>query len=367
MPEDESATRSPWQRDRDRIVHSTAFRRLEAKTQVFAAVEGDHFRTRLTHTLEVSQIGRTIARCLGADEDLTEAIALAHDLGHSPFGHAGEAALDSNLQEFGGFDHNVQAFRILTRLERRYASFDGLNLTAETLSGVVKHHGPLRGFVPAIFTEWSRRQDLHLALQPSIEAQIAAIADDVAYCSHDVDDGLRAGFFTVDDLMLVPLTQIVVDEVRASAPKTEPSRLAGEIQRRLINRMVRDLMAETVRRLEELALDSPAAVLEAPQACVGFSTSMAANVTDLRAFLRDRVWHHYTVNRMTRRAREVISALFGTFFQAPDCLPQEWQWRAGAPGSKECAEVVRDYVAGMTDRFALVEHDRLFRIAPFRP
>ncbi|WP_051329627.1 deoxyguanosinetriphosphate triphosphohydrolase [Geminicoccus roseus] len=367
LAEPDSAPRSPWQRDRDRIVHATAFRRLEAKTQVFAALEGDHFRTRLTHTLEVSQIGRTIARSLLVDEDLTEAIALAHDLGHSPFGHAGEEALDDCLRAFGGFDHNVQTFRILTRLERRYASFDGLNLTAETLEGVVKHNGPLFGEVPAVFADWSRRQDLRLHLQPSVEAQIAALADDIAYCSHDVDDGLRAGFFLPDELRALPLAAPVVDEVRALRPDLEPSRMAGEIQRRLIDRMVRDLMAESGRRLAELAPGSPEEVAQAPGPCVGFSAPMHAAVLDLRAFLRDRVWHHYTVNRMTRRAKQILRALFETFFEAPECLPEEWRARAGSAGSRACAEAVRDYVAGMTDRFALDEHDRLFRIARTRP
>jgi dGTPase len=367
VAEPDSAPRSPWQRDRDRIVHTTAFRRLEAKTQVFAAMEGDHFRTRLTHTLEVSQIGRTIARSLRVDEDLTEAIALAHDLGHSPFGHAGEEALDECLKEFGGFDHNVQTFRILTRLERRYAAFDGLNLTAETLEGVVKHNGPLEGEVPVALTEWSRCLDLRLHLQPSVEAQVAALADDIAYCSHDVDDGLRAGFFRLDDLRAVPLTAPMVDEVLALAEGREPSRLAGEIQRRLIDRMVLDLLAESAERLALLAPGSPDDVAAAPGACVGFSSGMHEAVLELRAFLRDRVWHHYTVNRMTRRAKQILRALFETFFEAPECLPEEWRVRAGAAGSRACAEAVRDYVAGMTDRFALDEHDRLFRIARTRP
>ena len=365
--ESESAGRSPWQRDRDRIVHSTAFRRLEAKTQVFAAVEGDHFRTRLTHTLEVSQIGRTIARVLGVDEDLTEAIALAHDLGHSPFGHAGESALDHCLTDFGGFDHNVQTFRILTRLERRYAAFDGLNLTAETLEGVVKHNGPLIRDVPNVVGDWSRRQDLQLHLQPSLEAQIAALADDIAYCSHDVDDGLRAGFFQPDDLRKIALAGHVLDEVASSSADLEPSRLAGEIQRRLIDRMIRDVLAESKDAIEQLSPASAEDVIRAADPCVRFSAEMALSIKGLRAFLRDRVWHHYTVNRMTRRAREVIRTLFEVFFQAPDCLPEEWRSRAGTAGSKECAEVVRDYVAGMTDRFALEEHDRLFRIAHTRP
>ncbi len=367
VPEPDSAPRSPWQRDRDRIVHATAFRRLEAKTQVFAALDGDHFRTRLTHTLEVSQIGRTIARALQVDEDLTEAIALAHDLGHSPFGHAGEEALDACLQGFGGFDHNLQTFRILTRLERRYGGFDGLNLTAETLEGVVKHNGPLKGNVPAPIAEWHRRQDLRLHLQPSVEAQIAALADDIAYCSHDVDDGLRAGFFRPDELRTVPLAAPVVDEVTALWPGLERGQLAGEIQRRLIDRMVRDLLAETRERLAALHPGSPDAVALADRPCVAFSPAMHEAVVQLRTFLRDRVWQHYTVNRMTRRAKQILRALFETFFEAPECLPEEWRSRAGAAGSQACAEAVRDYVAGMTDRFALDEHDRLFRIARTRP
>ncbi|HEX2529169.1 MAG TPA: deoxyguanosinetriphosphate triphosphohydrolase [Geminicoccus sp.] len=367
VPEPDAWPRSPWQRDRDRIVHATAFRRLEAKTQVFAAIDGDHFRTRLTHTLEVSQIGRTIARVLRVDEDLTEAISLAHDLGHSPFGHAGEEALNACLRDVGGFDHNVQTFRILTRLERRYAAFDGLNLTAETLEGVVKHNGPLEGPVPAAIADWNARQDLRLQLQPSVEAQIAALADDIAYCSHDVDDGLRAGFFQAQDLRCLPLAAAVLDEVEQHDGGLERSRLAGEIQRRLIDRMVRDLLAETTGRLKELAPGSADDVMQLPTACVAFSPAMHRSVAELRAFLRERVWHHYTVNRMTRRAKQILRALFESFFEAPECLPEEWRTRAGAAGSRACAEVVRDYVAGMTDRFALDEHDRLFRIARTRP
>lgn len=364
VPEPEAAERSPWQRDRDRIVHATAFRRLEGKTQVFTAAEGDHFRTRLTHSLEVAQIGRTIARSLGVDEDLTEAIALAHDLGHSPFGHAGEEALAGCLKDFGGFDHNVQTFRILTRLEHRYAAFDGLNLTVETLEGVVKHNGPLIGTIPQAFAEWP--QDLRLDLHAGIEGQIAAVADDIAYCSHDVDDGLRAGFFTVAELGEVPIAGVIVAEVLGLGHQLARSRQSGEIQRRLIHAMVVDLLDSSRQELERLRPRSAEEVMAAGRPVVLPSPAMQADIQQLRAFLRERVWQHYTVNRMTRRARQILRELFLAFFEAPECLPDDWRRRAGSPKSRSCAEAVRDYVAGMTDRFALDEHERLLRITRTR-
>ena len=364
VPEPEAAERSPWQRDRDRIVHATAFRRLEGKTQVFTAAEGDHFRTRLTHSLEVAQIGRTVARSLCVDEDLTEAIALAHDLGHSPFGHAGEEALAGCLEGFGGFDHNVQTFRILTRLEHRYAAFDGLNLTVETLEGVVKHNGPLIGTIPQAFAEWP--QDLRLDLHAGVEAQIAALADDIAYCSHDVDDGLRAGFFTVAELGEVPIATAIVADVLALGGQLARSRQSGEIQRRLIHAMVVDLLRTSRAALDRLQPCSAEDVMAAGHPVVLPSPAMQADIQTLRAFLRERVWQHYTVNRMTRRARQILRELFLAFFEAPECLPDDWRRRAGSPKSRSCAEAVRDYVAGMTDRFALDEHERLLRITRTR-
>jgi dGTPase len=359
VPEPESGLRSPFQRDRDRIVHSTAFRRLMYKTQVFVNHEGDHFRTRLTHSLEVGQIARTVARALLLDEDLAEAVALAHDLGHSPFGHAGESALDSCLSAFGGFDHNAQTLRVLTRLERRYAAFDGLNLTFETLEGVVKHNGPLAAPLPPAIAAYDARHDLALDRQPSAEAQLAALADDIAYTNHDLDDGLRAGLFEPGDLRRLPLIGPIVEEVSAAHPGLERPRLIHECIRRLIDRMVVDLLEETRRRVRAAAPESVDAVRDRGEPLVAFSAGLREGRQELRRFLHERMYRHYKVNRMARKARRVVSELFRTLHAEPECLPDDWRARAGAPGSQRTAGVVRDYIAGMTDRFALDEHERL--------
>jgi dGTPase len=364
--EPESGLRSDFQRDRDRIVHSTAFRRLEYKTQVLVNFEGDHYRTRLTHSLEVAQIARTLARALRVEEDLAEAVALAHDLGHSPFGHAGEWALAAALEPFGGFDHNVQTFRVVTRLEQRYALFDGLNLTAVTLESLVKHNGPLATPPPAIAGH-GLAAAMQLDLQPPLEAQLAAIADDIAYCNHDVDDGLRAGFFVLGDLASLPLVGEIVAEVETAYPGVDRRRLIHEANRRLIDRMVADLVAETQRRLAGLAPRSAQDVRTASGPMAGFSPAVAAAVQHLRGFLHERMYRHYKVNRMARTARRLVSDLVELLLAAPDCLPDRWQARAGAPGSEATADAVRDYVAGMTDRFAVDEHDRLFKLTGFRP
>jgi dGTPase len=362
VAEPESDLRSVYQRDRDRIVHSIPFRRLEYKTQVFVNFEGDHFRTRLTHTLEVAQIARAVARALQVDEDLAETIALAHDLGHSAFGHAGETALDEALAGFGGFDHNLQTFRIVTRLERRYAAFDGLNLTAETLEGLVKHNGPVTGAPPAPVAEHPLAGRLALSSQSPVEAQIAAIADDVAYTNHDLDDGLRAGFIAAGELAAVPLTRTALAEVDRLHPGLEPARRVHETIRRLIDGMVRDLVLTARRRLAELAPDSPDRVRDAAVPVVAFSRATAEGVAGLREFLRTRVYRHYKVNRMSLKARRVVADLAEVFLAEPDCLPDGWRERAGPPRSHATAATVRDYVAGMTDRYALDEHDRLFRV-----
>ena len=367
-PEPPHPLRSPYQRDRDRIVHSIPFRRLEYKTQVFVNFEGDHFRTRLTHSLEVAQIARGLARALGAEEDLAEAIALAHDLGHSAFGHAGEAALDEALAEFGGFDHNLQTFRIVTRLERRYALFDGLNLTCETLEGLAKHNGPLlTGTVPRPIAQHPLVHQLALDQQPPLEAQIAALADDVAYCNHDLDDGLRAGFFALDELCQVPLAAEALAEVDATFPGLEPPRRTHETIRRLIDRMARDLIDTARQKLAALPPAGPDAVRAARGPVVAFSPPVAEGVAGLRGFLRNRVYRHYKVNRMSLKARRVVRELALAFMAAPECLPDGWGQRAGPPASLATAETVRDYIAGMTDRFALEEHDRLFRFNRDRP
>ena len=362
VAESASPLRGAFQRDRDRIVHSIPFRRLEYKTQVFVNFEGDHFRTRLTHSLEVAQIARAMARALAANEDLAEAIALAHDLGHSAFGHAGEAALAEALAAFGGFDHNLQTFRIVTRLERRYAAFDGLNLTFETLEGLVKHNGPLAGPPPGPIAEHPLAARLRLDLQPPLEAQLAAIADDVAYANHDLDDGLRAGFLALDELAGVPLAGTALAEVDRTFPGLEQPRRVHETIRRLIDRMVRDLVEVAGRRLAELAPVGPDGIRGVGAPVVAFSPEVADGVAALRAFLRDRVYRHYKVSRMTLKARRVVRELAEALLAAPECLPDGWRERAGPPGSPATAATVRDYIAGMTDRFALDEHDRLFRL-----
>jgi dGTPase len=367
-PEPEHDMRSPFQRDRDRIIHSTAFRRLKHKTQVFVYHEGDHFRTRLTHSLEVAQIARTIARALGLDEDLAEALALAHDLGHTPFGHAGEEALNAEMQPYGGFSHNDQTLRILTRLERRYAGFDGLNLSWETLEGTVKHNGPLCGPllgpggerpVPPSIAEYDGRHNLALDTFPGPEAQVAALADDIAYNNHDIDDGLRAGLFAVADLAEVPLVGPVFDEVARRYEGLDESRLIHESIRRLIDRMVRDLVAETGRRLAESGVGSVDEVRRLGYPVAAFSDQMRNHDRALKRFLFERMYRHYRVNRMSSKARRVVRELFQLFLAEPECLPDEWRIPAGA-GTAAVARTVADYLAGMTDRFALDEHRRLF-------
>ncbi|TVR98181.1 MAG: deoxyguanosinetriphosphate triphosphohydrolase [Rhodospirillales bacterium] len=365
-PEPESTTRTCFQRDRDRIIHSAAFRRLEYKTQVFVNHEGDFFRTRLTHSLEVSQIARSICRSLGLDEDLAEALALAHDLGHPPFGHAGEDALRECMEPFGGFDHNAQSLKVVTRLERRYAEFDGLNLTWESLEGLVKHNGPLIGAarppLPFAIAEYVAGHDLELGTYPSAEAQVATLADDVAYNNHDIDDGLRAGLFTVDDLGDVPQVGPVFAAVRRRYPNLEPSRLIYESVRRLITLMVDDLLAETRRRVADLKPRNPDDIRAAAGPVVAFSEGMQANDRALKNFLFEHMYRHYKLNRMTSKARRAVRELFTLLLQEPGCLPTDWQRRAGPPGSLETARAVADYVAGMTDRFALDEHRRLLDV-----
>jgi dGTPase len=364
-PEPEHPMRSPFQRDRDRIVHSTAFRRLTHKTQVFVYHEGDHYRTRLTHSLEVAQIARTISRALGLDEDLAETLALAHDLGHTPFGHAGEEALNAEMARFGGFSHNDHTFRILTRLERRYAEFDGLNLTWEALEGTVKHNGPLRGpnierLIPPTIAEYDARHPLALDTYPSAEAQVAALADDIAYNNHDIDDGLRAGLFAVGDLADVPLVGPVFQEVSSRYPRIEEPRLIHESVRRLIDRMVVDLIGETRKRLADSRVRSADEVRAFRGPVVEFSAEMRLNNRSLKEFLFERMYRHYRVNRMSSKARRVIHDLFSLYLAEPECMPGEWRGQAAGPEDPRTARVAADYLAGMTDRFALDEHHRLF-------
>lgn len=364
--EKESPNRSPFQRDRDRIIHSVAFRRLEYKTQVFVNHEGDHYRTRLTHSLEVSQLARGICRQLRVDEDLGEAFALSHDLGHTPFGHAGEEALDEAMQPFGGFDHNAQTLRILTMLEQRYAAFDGLNLCWETLEGIAKHNGPLlvkgknKNSLPRAIREYNKQHDLHLATYPSVEAQVASLADDIAYNNHDIDDGLRAGLFSIEDIIVVPMVGRAFQKVRKQYPNIDKGRLIHEAIRSIIHDMVVDLVDESTRRIKDAKVKSADDVRVLGMPIIGFSDKMCEHNRVLKAFLYERMYRHYRVNRMTSKARRLVRELFELLHNEPNCLPTEWQEKIDAPGSTRAAEVVADYIAGMTDRFALDEHSRLY-------
>ena len=367
-PEEESASRTPYMRDRDRIIHSGAFRRMKHKTQVFVYHEGDYYRTRLTHSLEVAQIARSICRVLGLDEDLAEALALAHDLGHTPFGHAGEDALAHAMGPFGGFDHNAHSLRLVTKLEERYAKFDGLNLTWETLEGLVKHNGPLIGPqsqnkpLPQAINEFNASFDLQLDSFAGAEAQVAAVADDIAYNNHDIDDGLRAGLFGVEDLLAVPLVGRIFSDVMDLYPGLDRSRLIHESVRRLITAMIEDVLTETGRRIADSKPQSVDDVRLLGSPLVAFSAAMKANDTALKTFLFKNMYRHYKVNRMLTKAKRVVAELFQLFLGEPGVLPTAWGQLCGAPGSRETARVVSDYIAGMTDRFALEEHRRLFAI-----
>lgn len=360
-----SETRSPFQRDRDRIIHSEAFRKLKYKTQVFVYHEGDNFRTRLTHSLEVSQIARSISRVLGLDEDLAEALALAHDLGHTPFGHAGEDALQEMTAAVGGFDHNAQSLRIVTKLERRYYKFEGLNLSWETLEGLVKHNGPLTGFdgappLPLAIVSYAAKEDLELDSYASAEAQVASLADDIAYNNHDIDDGLRAGLFTIDDLADVPLVGPVFAAVKAEFTNIDPSLHIHESVRRLIGLMVSDLLDETRRRIAQFAPTDCTAVRRLGQPLVAFSPAMRQNDAALKAFLFQHMYRHYKVNRMASKARRVVKDLYALLVAEPECLPPDWQACCDGKGNRGTARAVADYIAGMTDRNAFDEHRSLF-------
>ena len=370
-----SPTRNAFRRDCDRIIHSAAFRRLAHKTQVFVYHEGDHYRTRLTHTLEVVQIARSLARALGLDEDLAEALALAHDLGHPPFGHAGERALDECLSASGGFDHNAQALRIVTDLERRYAAFDGLNLSWETLEGLVKHNGPLanregapvgryaRHGVPAEIVAYSKIQDLELWSYASAEAQVAALSDDIAYDAHDIDDGLRADLFTLEDILAVPLVGGILADIDREHPGLETARRAHELVRRIITRMIEDVIAECGRRVAMLKSRSAANVREAPRPIVGFSPAMDKADRDIKGFLYPRMYRHDRVMRVMDDAEGVVRDLFGHYSATSADLPEEWREGIGVNDS-DYARRIADYIAGMTDRYALIEHAKYFKETP---
>ena len=365
-PEPISRTRNAYARDRDRIIHATAFRRLKEKTQVFVAHEGDHYRTRLTHSLEVAQIARSLAHALRLDTDLAETVALAHDLGHPPFGHAGEDELQAQMQPWGGFDHNVQTFRVVTRLEHRYPRFEGLNLSWETVEGVVKHNGPVshRLDEPAwkAIADYAPAWDLRLGTFASLEAQAAAIADDIAYNNHDVDDGVQAGLFTLDDLADVPLIGPVLLGVRRDWPDIDERMIRIEAVRRMIGVMIEDVLAETERRIEAANIRSSEDVRTADRMLVAFSAAMLADLGVLRQFLFERMYRHYRVNRTRSQARRLLGEMFQLFMAEPATLPPEWSGKAGTAGEAKRARAVCDYIAGMTDRYAIEEHRKLFSL-----
>jgi dGTPase len=366
VQEPESRTRTPFARDRDRIIHATAFRRLKEKTQVFVAHEGDHFRTRLTHSLEVAQIARSVATALGLEADLAETIALAHDLGHPPFGHAGEDELQIQMERFGGFDHNVQTFRVVTKLERRYPRWDGLNLTWETLEGIIKHNGPVSDKLDRpswnAITEFDKDYDLGLNGWASAEAQVAALSDDIAYNNHDVDDGVQAGIFELKELLEVPLIGPVLAGVYRDFPDLEPGIVRLEAVRRMIGVMVDDVLTETNRRAAESKVASAEDVRNLGHALVAFSRPMLEDLGALREFLMNRMYRHWRVNRTRSQARRILAEMFQLFLAEPDVMPSEWFARSQNRDEAGRARVVCDYIAGMTDRYAIEEHRKLFHL-----
>ncbi len=371
-----SKTRSPFRRDCDRVIHSTAFRRLKHKTQVFVFHEGDHYRTRLTHSLEVAQIARALARQLGLDEDLTETLALAHDLGHPPFGHAGERALDKCLQAHGGFDHNAQTLRVVTSLEHRYPEFDGLNLSWESLEGIVKHNGPLtersgasagryrESGIPVGIADFNRQYDLELWSYASLEAQVAAFADDIAYDAHDIDDGLRAGLFGVDDLKVMPLTADIIADIAKAYPDLDDSRRGAELVRELISYMISAVVSEAGRRLEAAKPQSAHDVRHHNEPLVAFPPAVAAEEAEIKAFLKQRMYRHTRVMRVMGEAEQIVFDLFARYRQSPADLPAEWVEGTERDSEGERISRIGNFIAGMTDRFALTEHQRLFDSTP---
>jgi dGTPase len=371
-----SKTRSPFRRDCDRVIHSTAFRRLKHKTQVFVFHEGDHYRTRLTHSLEVAQIARALARQLALDEDLTETLALAHDLGHPPFGHAGERALDKCLRAYGGFDHNAQTLRVITALEHRYPEFDGLNLTWESLEGIVKHNGPLaersgapaRRYsetgIPVGIADFNSKYDLELWSFASLEAQVAAFADDIAYDAHDIDDGLRAGLFEVDDLKVMPLAAEIIAGIDKRYPGLDDIRRGAELVRELISHFISAVFSEASRRLEAARLQFPQDVRHHHAPLVAFPPAVAEEEAAIKAFLKQHMYRHPRVMRVMGEAEGILFDLFARYQTSPGDLPPEWVEGSERESEGERARRIGNFIAGMTDRFALIEHQRLFDSTP---
>lgn len=360
--EEESRHRSAFQRDRDRIIHSQAFRRLKHKTQVFVEHEGDYYRTRLTHTLEVAQVARTISRVLGLDEDLAEAVALAHDLGHPPFGHTGEDALNASMADYGGFDHNVQALKIVTKLETRYADFDGLNLSWECLEGIAKHNGPVDPEQNAYLGAYGARFDLHFASHAGPEAQVAALSDDIAYNNHDIDDGLRAGLFTTDDLKELPVVGACFARVDELYPDLDPARRQHEALRRVFGFMVEDVLSTSQHILDTSGAQSVDDIRNLGRPVIRFSEQMWADLQKIRAFLFSRMYRHPDVMDMREVTGKVVEDLFGLFASAPNLMPDDWAQESTGDIAHR-AHVVGDFIAGMTDRYALQKHSELTGVA----
>jgi len=358
--EDGYGHRSCFQRDRDRIIHSSAFRRLKHKTQVFVEDEGDYYRTRLTHSIEVAQVARTIAQDLGLNTELTEAVALAHDLGHTPFGHTGEDALDALMQPYGGFDHNAQTLRIVTTLEKHYAEWDGLNLTWESLEGIAKHNGPVTGDLPFALAEYNARHDMELHTHASAEAQVAALSDDIAYNNHDLHDGLRAGLFTMADIAELPIVAPCIEEVDRLYPGLEPSRRRHEALRRVFAVMVRDVLTTSACNLADSNASSAQDIRELGRPVIRFSPELWSDLKVVRNFLFKRMYRAPSVMEKRAEVTAILQDLFPLFMRAPEHLPSDWQSEvAAAQGDTELARLVADYIAGMTDRFAMQEHARL--------
>ena len=374
--EQESAHRSAFQRDRDRIIHTSAFRRLQFKTQVFVNHEGDHFRNRLTHTIEVAQIARTLSKALGLNEELAESLALSHDLGHTPFGHCGEDVLNQCLSDIGGFEHNAQSLKIVTKLERRYADFDGLNLTWEALEGLVKHNGPLidaagkptkkykKNGVPHYVKEFCQKFDLEIEKYSNLEAQVAACADDVAYNNHDIDDGLRAGLFAFEDLYDLPIFGDVLREVKTEYGQLSSTRQMHEANRRLIGLMVEDILQNTQKNVDKFNIQTPADVHNAPQTIGNFSAEILAAIKSLQAFLMENMYRSKSVAKERVVAAQIIEDLFEIYLKSPENLPQDWQIDFDAVETEVSKRKIGDFIAGMTDRYAITEHQRLFASTP---